>query len=204
MPMAIGLFLFLLTTGCSTDSTEPIIEGFDPETNVELAQIEKDALIFMLEEERLAKDVYLRLYEVWGKNQFQNIAQSEQTHMDAVESLLKQYSLPYTILEAGTFQNADLQTAYDTLVTHGQVNLVGAFTSGATIEDLDINDLEEWMAKIENSAVWNVFSKLQCGSRNHLRAFATSLEMEGAQYSPQFISQTLYEQIINDDHERCN
>jgi len=201
--LMVVLSLLLSVSACNSDDPEPI--GNDnTETGVALTQIEKDALVFMLEEERLARDVYDRLLDKWGLRQFENISTSEQSHMDAVENLLKKYALPYSILEAGTFQNADLQAAYDSLVAQGEVNLVGALTSGATIEDLDIFDLENWMDQIENDEILNVFSKLQCGSRNHLRAFTNSLDMEGETYTPQFISLTDYEEILNSDKERCN
>jgi len=202
MAMVLTLLL-LLFSACSSDDSEPI-ENINSEASLVLTQMEKDALVFMMEEERLARDVYDRLFAKLGLNQFQNIAKSEQSHMDAVENLLKHYNLPYTILEAGTFQNSDLQAAYDSLVVQGEANIIGALSSGATIEDLDIFDLENWMAKIENVVILDVFSKLQCGSRNHLRAFTGSLDMEEATYTPQFISQSEYEQIINDDNEKCN
>ena len=195
--------LLLSVSACSSDDHEPI-ENNNFETALVLTQIEKDALVFMLEEERLARDVYDHLFAQWGLNQFENISTSEQSHMDAVENLLKQYGLPYSILEAGTFQNADLQAAYNNLVAQGEVNLVGALTSGATIEDLDIFDLENWMDQIENDEILNVFSRLQCGSRNHLRAFTNSLAMQGETYTPQFITQAEYEEILNNDQERCN
>ncbi|MGB5227631.1 MAG: DUF2202 domain-containing protein [Eudoraea sp.] len=198
--MMIVLMFLLFSSACSNDDSETI----NSQTSIALSQIEKDALLFMMEEERLAKDVYDRLFAVWGINQFENIAKSEQSHMDAVENLLKQYNLPYTILDAGTFQNTDLQAAYDILVAQGEVNIIGALTSGATIEDLDIYDLEEWMTKIENAEVLNVFTKLQCGSRNHLRAFIGSLDLSGEIYTPKFITLTEYEQIINSENEKCN
>ncbi|MGB5507341.1 DUF2202 domain-containing protein [Robiginitalea sp.] len=201
--LIVSLSLILVVSACSSDNPEPI-EIDNSETGDVLTQIEKEALTFMLEEERLARDVYDHLFAKWGLSQFENISISEQSHMDAVENLLKQYDLPYSILEAGTFQNAALQGSYDNLVAQGDVDLVGALTSGATIEDLDIFDLENWMGQIENDVILNVFSKLQCGSRNHLRAFTNSLDKEGETYTPQFISQTEYEQILLSDQERCN
>jgi hypothetical protein len=201
--LIVALSLLISVSACSSDDPGPI-ENDKAETGLALPQIEKDALVFMLEEERLARDVYDHLFAKWGLSQFENISASEQSHMDAVESLLKKYDLPYSILEAGIFQNADLQGAYDSLVLQVDVDLVGALTSGATIEDLDIFDLENWMDQIENDEILNVFSKLQCGSGNHLRAFTNSLAMEGETYTPQFISQAEFEEILNSDKERCN
>ena len=45
-----------------------------------LNQKEKDAIIHMREEEKLARDVYNFLFEKWEMNPFGNIRQSEQTH----------------------------------------------------------------------------------------------------------------------------
>lgn len=47
----------------------------------------------MREEEKLARDVYLELYETWDLPVFYNIAQSEQTHMGAVKTLIEKYNL---------------------------------------------------------------------------------------------------------------
>ncbi len=41
----------------------------------------KASLIFMVEEEKLARDVYSTLYAKTGLNQFKNINKAEQTHM---------------------------------------------------------------------------------------------------------------------------
>ena len=123
--------------------------------------------------------------------------------MDAVENLLKKYDLPYSILEAGTFQNADLKAAYNSLVAQGNEDLVGALTSGATIEDLDIFDLENWMDQIKNDEILNVFFKLQCGSRNHLRAFTNSLAMGRETYTHNsFLRRNMKK--YNSDQEKCH
>lgn len=201
--MVLAITLSLVFTSCTTDESD-VLENSNYETRLVLTETEEDALIFMMEEERLARDVYDVLFAKWGLNQFQNIAESEQSHMDAVENLLKKYNLEYTILNQGTFNNEDLQTTYDSLVKQGEISIVGGLTSGATIEDLDIFDLEEWMLKVDNGDILNVFSKLQCGSRNHLRAFTNSLKIQGETYVPKFISQTEYDDIISSDKEKCN
>ena len=55
-----------------------------PGTTVSLTQAEIDALWFMREEEKLARDANLVLAEKWDLGLFWNIAESEQQHMDAV------------------------------------------------------------------------------------------------------------------------
>ncbi|MCP4143444.1 MAG: DUF2202 domain-containing protein [Chloroflexi bacterium] len=58
----------------------------------EISQAETDGLAFMREEEKLARDVYLTLYEQWELRPFSNIAESEQKHTDAVKNLLGPYA----------------------------------------------------------------------------------------------------------------
>ena len=58
-----------------------------------LTEEEATSLQFMREEEKLARDTYLVLYEEWGLTVFENIAASEQQHTDTIESLLEQYAL---------------------------------------------------------------------------------------------------------------
>jgi hypothetical protein len=41
-------------------------------------------LVFMREEEKLARDTYITLNQTWGLRVFSNIASSEQTHMDTM------------------------------------------------------------------------------------------------------------------------
>jgi hypothetical protein len=53
----------------------------------------KASLTFMVEEEKLARDVYTTLYAKTGLNQFKNISKAEQTHMDLVRGLLKTYGI---------------------------------------------------------------------------------------------------------------
>lgn len=194
-------------TACSDDNT---LENLNDDNtlealnNIDLTQTEKDALVFMIEEEKLARDVYGYLYELWDVIQFQNIKQSEQSHMDAVENLLKLYEMEYTIMQTGIFQNTELQHIYNSLIAKGETSFIDALTVGAIIEDLDIKDLEDWMLKIDNPEINNVFTSLQCGSRNHLRAFTASLDNAGSSYIPEYITQSEYEQIINSNHEQCN
>lgn len=57
------------------------IVGFAQQA-ITLDQQEKDAILYMREEEKLARDVYEFLYAKWNVNTFGNIRRSEQTHMD--------------------------------------------------------------------------------------------------------------------------
>ena len=170
----------------------------------ELTVSDGDALYFMLEEEKLARDVYNYLGSLWNHDTFSNIEKSETSHVNTVISLMETYDLEYELAEAGTFLNPELQHLYDTLVADGSVDLGSGLRVGARIEDMDIYDLEAYLVETSNPLLLDVFASLQCGSRNHLRAFAASLEALGESYEPEFISPEAYQDILNGSHESCN
>ncbi|MEL0455163.1 DUF2202 domain-containing protein [Flavobacteriaceae bacterium SZ-1-7] len=169
----------------------------------ELNDSDKEALLFMLEEEKLARDTYVFLDNLWSINQFANIKNSEQSHMDAVESLLVQYGIDYKILPAGQFTDKTLQDFYDQFISDGSKSAADALQIGATIEDLDIVDLQEYIDATSNTSLIAVFENLKCGSTNHLRAFLKGIENLGDTYTPQFLSVDVYNSIINATNQKC-
>jgi len=188
----------LFLSACATDDSQ---EG---PLNTTLTQVDKEALLFMLEEEKLARDTYTFLDDLWSINQFANIKTSEQTHMNAVENLLIQYNIDYTIYAIGEFVNQELQGFYDQFEIDGSVSPANALQIGATIEDLDIVDLQSYLDATSNTSLIDVFESLQCGSRNHLRSFASKINDTGGTYTPQFLSQDVYDGIIASNRENCN
>jgi hypothetical protein len=175
---------------------EPVaLEGAAP---AELTAAEASDIAYMREEEKLARDVYLTLYEKWGLPVFQNIARSEATHMAAIETLIDRYGLadPATD-EVGTFTNPELQALYDQLIEQGYRSLVDALRVGAAIEEIDILDLEEAIEGTDHADIALVYGNLARGSENHLRAFVTNLARRGdVSYAPQYLSQAAYDAII--------
>ncbi|WP_298292016.1 DUF2202 domain-containing protein [Thiomonas sp.] len=194
------------TTGSSTASTTSVSAFSTQLASLPASPLsteEANALLFMREEEKLARDVYLLLGTQWGQKVFSNIAASEQQHMDAVALLLTRYALPDPAagMAAGTFSSAELQQLFNALTAQGQASLVAALTVGATIEDLDIKDLQTRLAQTDNADVQLVFNELMKGSRNHLRAFIGQLSTLGVGYTPQYISQAEFDAIVGSPME---
>jgi len=156
-------------------------------------------LQFMREEEKLAHDVYVTLYETWGLRVFDNISRSEQQHTDAVAYLLDRYDIsdPVTGNDLGEFSDAKLQALYDQLVAQGSKSVADALKVGAAIEEIDILDLQERLAETDNAAIERVYESLLSGSENHLRAFVSNLKARtGETYAPQYLSQAAYDGIV--------
>jgi hypothetical protein len=170
----------------------------------ELSEAEMKGLMHMREEEKLARDVYLTLYQEWDHQIFQNIALSEQRHMDAVKSLLDKYNLIDPVIDdtVGVFTEMEMQNLYYELVNKGRISLVQALHVGATIEDLDIFDLREFIQDADNVDIKTVYQNLMKGSRNHLRAFVSQLLAYDEVYVAAYLTQEEIDEIVYSPMER--
>ena len=169
----------------------------------DLSDEEYAGLSFMIEEEKLARDIYLELGDMWGTAVFSNISRSEQRHMDAVAAILEKYELEVPEDQGvGVFENADLQEAYDTLIAAGSESLAAAYQVGATVEDLDIADLQDYLAAADSEDVLALYQNLMKGSRNHLRAYASQLSILGVDYQAQYLTADEVEEILSTPMER--
>jgi hypothetical protein len=114
-------FLFaiaIITVSCGdslneisiTDEVTNLVQ-IDTLPSLLLDGAEIDALLLFREEEKLARDLYVNLFEKWDVQSFLNISKSEQNHMDAVLTLLNKYHIedPAATTIAGEFKNTTLQ-----------------------------------------------------------------------------------------------
>lgn len=158
---------------------------------------EADTLLWTREEEKLARDVYLALDARWNDSVLQRIAASEQRHFDAMGDKIDQYALVDPALPGnGEFADAELQALYEELVATGLDSPTEALIVGATIEDMDIRDLQEAMDGTDEAVLKNVYGNLLEGSKNHLRAFVGRLRDLGVEYTPQYIDALLFDSIV--------
>ena len=175
-------------------------------TDEALSADEIAGLLFMREEEKLAHDVYVALFNVWGAQVFANIADSETEHTEAIRQLILSHGLPdpAATTAPGVFVNTELQALYDQLVAMGQPSLIEALKVGCLIEEKDIQDINDKKTLvIDEPDIVQVYDHLLCGSRNHLRAFNSNLLQQGVTYVPQVITQAEWDAIANAAEETC-
>ncbi len=183
---------------------EPVYSGnmfahIDQMPLEELSDAEKNGLLFLREEEKLARDVYTTLYELFPLRPFLNISKSEQQHMDAIKYLLDRYELddPAENTEIGIFKNQELQDLYNALIESGKKSEVDALKAGALIEETDIMDIRvEIDENVDNEDLAFVYENLLNGSKNHLRAFTRVLSRYGVIYTPEILEQSYYDEIV--------
>jgi len=167
-----------VTTSSSAPSTDgaaaPSVTATGAPTGAPAAEPAGDLasdLRYLIEEEKLAHDVYLTLSSQWGGQIFENIAAAEETHANSVAALLTDYGIDDPRRDAvGSFADPSLQALYDQLVAEGTQSRAAAIDVGITIEETDIADLTERIATAPDD-VAIVLERLLSGSQNHLSAF---------------------------------
>lgn len=165
----------------NTTSVETQITELTASLNALLSSQLQADLLFMWEEERLARDVYNVMYAKYGSKIFTNIATNgEQTHIDSVKSMIDKYVVDTTgytePAAAGVFVNQDLQALYNTLIAKGNVSVTEAYKVGQLIEITDIEDLNKRLLPTDLPAdIRTVYENLRKGSESHLAAFNKQL-----------------------------
>jgi hypothetical protein len=184
---------------------------------------EKTHLIFMCEEEKLARDVYITLGTRYPDSAiFGRIDDSEERHKCAVTDMLEKYEIPNpsTNDNVGVFTGEDygwyFTEKYNALVAKGSISALDALYVGAFIEELDmldinqcpkvivetdngINDVSE-CGKVytDNADIVRLYGSLLEGSESHLRAYVSNIEKQigKGNYVAQVLTQAQVDTIL--------
>ncbi|NLV85312.1 MAG: DUF2202 domain-containing protein [Spirochaetales bacterium] len=190
---ALLLVVVSTTTVVSAQAAQEI------QLQAEIAQAtEQDGILLMREEEKLARDVYLALYETWNLRTFSNIARAEQRHIDAVAALMKYKGIDDQLADAlpGVFTIPKMAALYEELVARGSQSITEALKVAAFIEDLDIYDLELLIAEAQDETTIWVYENLLAGSEQHMRAFVGQLSRFGETYESVYIDAERLSEIL--------
>ena len=145
----------------------------------------KELIYSIYEEEKVARDVYITLGELYpDENTFANIQLSEQNHMDAVRKLCVKYGIeiPADDQPVGVFDLTEMGELYSYFVDLEDDSLISALQVGIAIENMDIENLREALNTegMPKDAI-RVLNNLLNGSLNHLDAFEAAYEREALQ-----------------------
>ncbi len=190
-----GSLIQVASDGTTTVSTSNLLAAFT--STASLSDAEVAMLLKMKEEEKLAHDVYVTMYEKWPKPIFLNISNAEERHLQAIITLLKFYNQEDTLVAArGIFSTPELTQLYQTLVAKGDSSLANAYQVGLQIEEMEIQDLTVALATDPNTNIVITFENLLKASRNHLRVFYLQLSALDIVYIPQYITQEEYDTTV--------
>jgi hypothetical protein len=165
----------------------------------QLSESEVEAILYLREAEKLARDVLLALDEHWENEALRRMAQSEDTHTAAINVLIDRYNLwdPTSVTWEGYYNNEELLALHRLLVRQGGGSAVDALAVGAQIQEISILDMREYRAETDDEDVQMVYENLLRASRNHLRVFAVLLKQQDAAYERTYLSQTLFDEIVS-------
>jgi len=222
-PSIRSLFMVVMTfTSTLALAGRPTAQLLD-EGSTTLDANEQAHLVFMREEEKLARDVYIVLSTLYPDSPvFGNIDDSEQRHTDAVKEKLMQYNIedPNTNDNVGVFTGAEygwyFSEKYEELVNRGQISEFDALYVGAFIEELDMLDINQCPKVIvetrqeitdvsqcgkvytDKPDIKRLYENLLEGSENHLAAYVRRIEAvagEGS-YQAQVLTQDQLDRIL--------
>ena len=182
---------------CSSDA----VQTFEP---AQLSDSEAEDLLFLYEEEKMARDLYDNAYELYDIMQFSKISASEVQHMSYVSSLLEKYNIEYpSELPRGTFENEEVQTLYDSLNARIHESSLEALLAAAFVEETDITDLRILQGRTDKEDILSKLESLECASGNHIRAYVSKLETLDVDYEPVILSDEDLEFILAQQNGHC-
>ncbi|MDD2638799.1 MAG: DUF2202 domain-containing protein [Methanothrix sp.] len=192
--VAYGEAILVLASG-----DETAIDQISGTSAATLSPREEEGVLFIWEEEKVARDLYKELYRETEQSIFMDLARSEQSHMDQAKTLIDKYDLKLPVKdEPGVFSNSTLINLYKELLARGMQSQEDALKVAATFEEISIVDLERELKVADNDDMRVVFQGLLAGSRKHLRSYVMDLQDMNIEYTPQYMSPREFDEVVKD------
>jgi hypothetical protein len=165
-----------------------------------IPRVNKATLALMREQQKLSRDVYDSLHQVWDVRIFEEIGGAEENHMEAVKTLLDQFVVEDPVATTGDapgrFVHPPLQRLYDSLLLSGAASLEGAYRAGAYMEEMDIVDLHRAVQATASEDLKAVYKYIMVAAERHLLTFTRQLKKMGVIYEPALMAKREYDRII--------
>jgi hypothetical protein len=157
-------------------------------------------IMWMHEQEKLAKDLYLSFDGNWDQPTFASIAAKKRHHMDEMMAMIDYYDADplFEQDEIGVFGDSRHSDVFIAQLARGQTSLINAYLAAAYVEEWNIqeyrNDIEAidlgQCAPCEPLAPLRAtYVKLLAGDIEHLRTLLSHLTGLGYTYTAQLLSQ---------------
>lgn len=218
----LAIALVFLGFGCSSTSSEVLkinedtyITQFEKEKinkkisetgndKAELNDQAKQKIIYMIEGEKLARDLYYKFSDKYDYPNFEQLYKAEQTQKQALQKLAEKYGLenPAAKKGIGEFKNPQIQNYYDSYLKQGNKNLSEAIKSSNKAEEIAALIYPQALSKTNKKDVKFVLKRLNIAAKNHLRLHAQTIEDKGIKYDkPTHLKPADYNRIIHSSIE---
>lgn len=174
------------------------------DSQISLSQA-KDSLFLIVEQKKLAHDVFITLSEHWQKRHLKLLVRVESLHLRAIKRRLKNHDLNSILGNStGIFNSSKLQKLYWELVNRGQNSVLDAFHVSAFLKEMDIVNLQSVIDASKNTRITNFSQRLMNNSKKHLRILIKQIERQGGIYEPQEMRQNELNAMPNEGQSTPN
>jgi hypothetical protein len=146
-----------------------------PDRTPVLTEEQKDMLFFIYQEEKVARDVYMTLGQMYKNESTFGLMQiTEQRHLDCARRLCDIYDVDTSSVDesvVGAFESPLLKMLYDAYIEKGKSSLRDALEMAEFIGASDLDMIEHASIGMPSDVV-SVYEKLKKGSLKHPDTFA--------------------------------
>lgn len=156
-------------------------------------------VLYLLEQEKLAHDVYRTLDTMWVTDIFNRVANEEYQHVSKLSAVAAEFMINvpnhFNEYPIGQFIDTKLRRLYGELMHAANFSLEDAYRACATLEERKIVDLKMAL-KEPNFELENLtYKALLVGSEDNFKVFVRALNELNTAYTPVLLSPAEYEAL---------
>lgn len=171
----------------------------------ELAETDTLAMAEARVAEMVATDVMLHFYQTYNYQVFETMRNIEHWQANLLKLKINYYDLQDPIGSehtAGVFEDESAHLLYNTLIEEGSADGLAAVKVAMKIQESSIFGYDNLLPNIENDNLRCSFLNLNRVSRNSIRTlYGVVQESWNEEYTPEYISQEYFDEIINTEYE---
>jgi hypothetical protein len=158
----------------------PSIRMYNATTYPALTSQEAFDLLYLVEEEKMTRDVIAFFWQRYDVRVFERIMTTERRHMNMIQRAMStsRVAHPTFPVQAGNYTVSNLRTIY-TDMTQDVTSLQGALLNSAALAEISILDLRDAISHLSGKQprLATLYNSLLLASESHLRSFAGILEL---------------------------
>ncbi len=171
----------------------------------ELGEADTLALAEARVAEMVATDVMLHFYQTYNYQVFETMRNIEHWQANLLKLKINYYDLQDPLGSEhtpGVFEDENAQVLYDTLIEEGSADGMAAVKVALKIQESSLFGYNNLIMNIESDHLYCSFLNLNRVSRNNIRTlYGVLQESWNEEYTPEYISQEYFDEIINTEYE---
>lgn len=162
-----------------------------------LKKEEKWVLLFLLEEEKMIRDLSYKFSKQYEDKIFEDIYKAENSHIDPIQKIVRDYNLddPSSDKDVGEFHNPQIQKFYDEFLEQGEKNKTFALKALLKALERNVSGLNKNINKTDKDGILFLFRNLKRSSKNHIRVLIDKIDSQGESYQPKHLSKAKFNSI---------